>query len=589
MKQLLRNLFKMLDKQHFNKVVIYLFLLVFYALAESIGLALIVPLLEIVANYEEGFQNQYVIFIFEYFDLPTAGPSAVYYLLTFFAAIFILKTILQVAVFRSTASLPYSIFFMISNKLFLKYANLRWSQFSNINSNTVIKNVSKSTEITAYAYVTLMELFSALITSVALILLLFFTSPTITIGLIIGFGVVSFVMIQSIKPIQIQAGHEREKSLDKVYKNTSEFILGMQEIRVLGTINFFKERFLIDVKNLANALTKILFYPPLPLAFVELIAIMSLIFFIAYITSIGEDFSQYIPFLILVVAIARRLLPSVSMINSSSLKLRNLESSIEIIEKEIRQINNQTDTRSIETFVDIDKWKSIKFENVHYKYPGSNFESVFNIEINKNKKIALVGPSGSGKTTFLSILLGLLNPTEGSILIDGKIVKNRYSLNNLVGYVPQSPNMIDGTLKENILFGRPFCKDKLHQSILTSNLQDFVETLNDGIESNIGQNAMKLSGGQKQRISIARALYSDPSIIIFDEATSALDNITEKVFKNTLNNISGTKTVITVAHRLSTIKDYDVIYLLNNGKVEAQGTHDDLLNQNKMYQKMNEQ
>ena len=589
MKQLLRNLFKMLDKQHFNKVVIYLFLLVFYALAESIGLALIVPLLEIVANYEEGFQNQYVIFIFEYLDLPTAGPSAVYYLLTFFAAIFILKTILQVAVFRSTASLPYSIFFMLSNKLFLKYANLSWSQFSNINSNTVIKNVSKSTEITAYAYVTLMELFSAFITSVALILLLFFTSPTITIGLIIGFGVVSFVMIQSIKPIQIQAGHEREKSLDKVYKNTSEFILGMQEIRVLGTINFFKERFLIDVKNLANALTKILFYPPIPLAVVELTAIISLIFSIAYITSIGENFSQYIPFLVLVVAIARRLLPSLSMINSSSLKLRNLESSIEIIEKEIRQVNNQTDERSIETFEDIDKWKSIKFVNVHYKYSGSNFESVFNVEINKNKKIALVGPSGSGKTTFLSILLGLLNPTEGSILIDGKIVKNRYSLNKLVGYVPQSPNMIDGTLKENILFGRPFCKDKLHQSILISNLQDFVETLDDGIESNIGQNAMKLSGGQKQRISIARALYSDPSIIIFDEATSALDNITEKVIKNTLTNISGTKTVITVAHRLSTIQDYDVIYLLNNGKVEAKGTHYDLLNQNKMYQKMNEQ
>jgi ATP-binding cassette, subfamily B, bacterial PglK len=312
-----------------------------------------------------------------------------------------------------------------------------------------------------------------------------------------------------------------------------------------------------------------------------------LLFSIGYITSIGEDFSQYIPFLVLVVAIARRLLPSVSMITSSSLKLRNLESSVEIIEAEINEINDQIDERLIETT--IDKWKSIKFENIHYKYSESNFESVFNIEINKNKKIALVGPSGSGKTTFLSILLGLLNPTEGSILIDGKIVKNRYSLNNLVGYVPQSPNMVDGTLKENILFGRPFCKDKLHQSILTSNLQDFVETLDDGVESNIGQNAMKLSGGQKQRISIARALYSDPSIIIFDEATSALDNITEKVFKNTLTNISGTKTIITVAHRLSTIKDYDVIYLLNNGKVEAKGTHDDLLNQNKMYQKMNEQ
>ena len=587
MKHLLRNLFKILDKQHSNKLIIYLFLLVFYALTETIGLALIVPLLEIVSNYEEGFQNQYVIFIFEYLDLPTAGPSAVYSLLTFFAAIFILKTILQIAVFRSTASLPYSIFFMISNKLFLKYANLRWSQFSNINSNTVIKNVSKSTEITAYAYVTLMELLSALITSVALILLLFFYSPTITIGLIIGFGVVSFIMIQLLRPIQIQAGHEREKSLDKIYKNTSEFIMGMQEIRVLGTINFFKERFLTDVKNLANAITKILFYPPLPLAFIELIAIMSLLFSIGYMTSIGEDFSQYIPFLVLVVAIARRLLPSVSMITSASLKLRNLESSVEIIEAEISEINNQIDERSIETI--IDKWKSIKFENIHYKYSGSNFESVFNIEINKNKKIALVGPSGSGKTTFLSILLGLLNPTEGSILIDGKIVKNRYSLNSLVGYVPQSPNMIDGTLKENILFGRPFCKDKLHQSILTSNLQDFVETLDDGIESNIGQNAMKLSGGQKQRISIARALYSDPSIIIFDEATSALDNITEKVFKNTLTNISGTKTIITVAHRLSTIKDYDVIYLLNNGKVEAKGTHDDLLDQNKMYQEMNEQ
>lgn len=587
MKHLLRNLFKILDKQHSNKLIIYLFLLVFYALTEIIGLALIVPLLEIVSSYEEGFQNQYVIFIFEYLDLPTAGPSAVYYLLTFFAAIFILKTILQIAVFRFTATLPYSIFFMISNKLFLKYANLRWSQFSNINSNTVIKNVTKSTELTAYAYVTLMELLSAFITSVALILLLFFYSSTITIGLIIGFGVVSIVMIQLLRPIQVQAGHEREKSLDKVYKNTSEFILGMQEIRVLGTINFFKERFLTDVKNLANAISKILFYPPLPLAFIELIAIMSLLFSIGYITSIGEDFSQYIPFLVLVVAIARRLLPSVSMITSSSLKLRNLESSVEIIEAEINKINDQIDERLIETT--IDKWKSIKFENIHYKYSESNFESVFNIEINKNKKIALVGPSGSGKTTFLSILLGLLNPTEGSILIDGKIVKNRYSLNNLVGYVPQSPNMVDGTLKENILFGRPFCKDKLHQSILTSNLQDFVETLDDGVESNIGQNAMKLSGGQKQRISIARALYSDPSIIIFDEATSALDNITEKVFKNTLTNISGTKTIITVAHRLSTIKDYDVIYLLNNGKVEAKGTHDDLLNQNKMYQKMNEQ
>ena len=238
---------------------------------------------------------------------------------------------------------------------------------------------------------------------------------------------------------------------------------------------------------------------------------------------------------------------------------------------------------------------AIQLSNISFAYPGApqNLLSNLTITFPKNQVIGLVGPSGSGKSTLIDILMGLVEPNAGELKIDEQILRasQKRLLQDTIGFVSQTIFLADSSIKENIGFGIPSSEiidERVLQAVRLAHLEDVISSLPNGIDTFVGERGVQLSGGQRQRIGIARALYNDPEILVFDEATSSLDGLTEKLIMEAVNSFSGKKTIILIAHRLSTVKSCNLIYFIENGKIADQGTYQHLLESNTSFKKMSE-
>lgn len=241
----------------------------------------------------------------------------------------------------------------------------------------------------------------------------------------------------------------------------------------------------------------------------------------------------------------------------------------------------------------IAKTKNIRLNNVSFTYPNKDISALNDININipVNTTVGFVGESGSGKSTTIDILLGLISPTIGQLMLDNVVIddKNRQFWQKNIGFVPQSIFLSEGSIAENIAFGlrkEDIDLDKVHNAVKLAHLESLVESLSEGVNTKVGERGVQISGGQRQRIGIARALYNQADVLVFDEATSALDGITEKVIMNAINELSGQKTIVLIAHRLKTVKNCDIIYLMEQGKVVEQGTYQQLINNNSTFKEM---
>jgi HlyD family secretion protein len=231
--------------------------------------------------------------------------------------------------------------------------------------------------------------------------------------------------------------------------------------------------------------------------------------------------------------------------------------------------------------------------DVNFCYPGKQKPALdgLNISISVNQVVGLVGASGSGKSTAIDILLGLIEPDQGYLAIDGKPVPadKKRAWQNSLGFVPQNIFLADASIRENIAFGLPpsqINEEDVQRATRMAHLDELVSDLPEGLDSRVGERGIQLSGGQRQRIGIARALYNDANVLVLDEATSALDGITEKLVMDAIHDFSGKKTIIMIAHRLSTVKQCDCIYLMDQGHIIDRGTYEELNRRNSIFQKM---
>ncbi|MDZ7693112.1 MAG: ATP-binding cassette domain-containing protein [Balneolaceae bacterium] len=229
---------------------------------------------------------------------------------------------------------------------------------------------------------------------------------------------------------------------------------------------------------------------------------------------------------------------------------------------------------------------------MHYSYPESSEQALdgVSVTIPKGKAIGFVGESGAGKTTIVDVLLGLMKPTKGKITVDGKdIHENLSGWQQNIGYIPQSIYLADDTLRQNIAFGLPkkeIDDEKIKQAVISAQLSKLLENLPEGLDTIIGENGARLSGGQRQRVGIARALYHNPDVLVMDEATSALDNITEKQVTEAIESLIGERTIIMIAHRLTTVMNCDRLYLMEEGRVIQEGTYDELVEKSSLFREM---
>jgi ABC-type bacteriocin/lantibiotic exporter with double-glycine peptidase domain len=302
----------------------------------------------------------------------------------------------------------------------------------------------------------------------------------------------------------------------------------------------------------------------------------------AFVVMSDQDLKSAVPVIGMLAVAAWRVVPSYSRIVNAYGTYNYYKPSLAVVRALYHDLNGaRTTVRSEPRPFE----HALEIQDLHFSHAGKPALAGVTMTIRKGKSIGIVGASGSGKTTLLDVLAGLRRPDSGHLLLDGEPLDpyGTDTLRRLFGYVPQAVTLVDDSIAFNITFERAPDDERLKQAIKVARIEDFIASLPDGLETQVGENGVRLSGGQKQRIGIARALYRDPQLLIFDEATSSLDNATERELNAEIAQLSGSKTLIIVAHRLTTVERCDQIYVFDQGRIADSGTHDQLLASSRAY------
>lgn len=354
-------------------------------------------------------------------------------------------------------------------------------------------------------------------------------------------------------------------------KHAQQGIGAIKDVKVSGTESFFINEYEKNSEMSLSMHQRNSFIQNVTRLWLEVLAISGLSVLCLGMFLQGKTVSEILPVLGLFGAVSFRLMPSVSRMVSSLNLLRFGTSITDIVDKEVGELQYTDDNGATP---ELSFTTSIQLNDVEFTYPSSDTPALknVNIQIAKGEMIGFVGKSGSGKSTLIDIIMGLLEPGKGRLLVDGKIIDRKCvrQWQSLIGYVPQFIYLTDDTLKRNIAFGLDdddIDEGAIQSALEAAQLQELVDELPDGIETILGERGVRLSGGQRQRIGIARALYHDPEIIVLDEATSALDMDTETQIMNSVYQLHGQKTLIIIAHRLSTLENVDRVFNLHDGRI----------------------
>jgi ABC-type multidrug transport system fused ATPase/permease subunit len=371
------------------------------------------------------------------------------------------------------------------------------------------------------------------------------------------------------------------------YQTINEALGAIKELKVLGREQLFIDKYRDNAQLYARSETLCQLSPSIAKYVIEVVAFGSMLLIALYLIATHEGISEFMPLLALYALSGYRLMPAMQQVFSGYTLFKYHQSALEVLCKEMQLpcAQNALNAEPL-SFAD-----AFILDNISYRYPDSEKWALNNItmSIKQHSTIGIVGASGAGKTTLIDIILGLLIP-QGKLMVDGVAINdnNVRAWQRNIGYVPQSIFLLDGTIASNIALGiseNAVDMDAVIKASKLANLHDFITNeLPQGYNTKIGERGVRLSGGQRQRIGIARALYHEPELLIFDEATSALDGITEKVIMEAIHSLANRKTIILIAHRLNTVKDCDTIYIFDRGNIIGNGSYDQLMTTNRVFQ-----
>ena len=560
------------------------FLMTVSALLEIIGIG-IVPLF-VAALLDFQLINDYVNKIdikFLYFLKELSQEELLTYMTIFIIFLFVFKNIFILIVHYLQNYFNYKINCVNSEKLFQKYLFSDYSFHLNRNSSALIKNITNEiNHATSFLNSIVFLIRELLIFSLTCILLLI-NSPShfIYISVILFIFLITFYIL--IKKRVETSGKKFYQSREKLFFTIQQSLGFIKEIILLNKKNIFfnaykKHLYSTEFQNVfLNTVNKV------PRVTFELLAVFIILLIVYYFFDNSRN--QLLPMLSLYAIALIRLIPSYSQISTSILKLKFFKYPFEEICKELKHAKN---TQTKEGYKDdlneivYEKNKKIEIKNLNFSYENSG-EILKDVDFSflSGEAVGIVGSSGSGKTTLGDIIMGLYNPTNGHVLFDNKNIRqNLKTWNNIIGYVPQDVFILDATIKHNIAIefdDELIDNNKLENAISLSNCKEFVSKLTDGLNTNVGERGVKLSGGQRQRIGIARALYKEPSIILFDEATSSLDEKNEREIINSIINLKGKKTLICISHKLSNLKQMDKLIFIENKNIQKIGKPEEII------------
>lgn len=584
MLQIIRKFAKILSKQQKVRVIIIGIMMVIGACFETLGVGLILPLVSAILTPDIIESNKYAKMVCVIFDLHTTRT----FLIVVIAAlifVYIFKNLYLFLEYYVQNRFICNNRFVVQSKLMNIYLHRPYEFFLNVESGEIVRVISDDTRNTFNLLSTVLDFFTEAVVSVALIITIIVTDPFMAFLLAAVLGSIMFLIGRLIKPVLKRAGLKHQKNAGKMNKWLLQSISGIKEVKVAEKEAYFLEQFSKYGKRALDSDKKNSVLGTVPRLAIEAFGVSAMLAVIAILIWRGREIDTMLPQLSAFAMAAVRLLPSVNRIstalNSMSYQEPALDKMLEHLavaqkwENECAgdvQKEQSKGERVVGTHT-ITLNQAVVLSDITYSYPNAEHPVLehANMVIPVGKSVGIVGSSGSGKTTVIDILLGLLPLQEGHVLVDGVDIQQDYSgwLSHL-GYIPQMIFMLDDTIRANVAFGIPkenVAEEQVWRALEEAQLKDFVESLPEGLDTAIGERGVRLSGGQRQRIGIARALYSDPELLIFDEATSALDNETEAAIIESINALHGKKTLVFISHRLTTIEECDMVYRVENGDI----------------------
>jgi ABC-type multidrug transport system fused ATPase/permease subunit len=589
---IVRKVSDLLSAKERKKALLLLGLIIVMAFLDMIGVASIMPFMAVLAKPELVESNR--ILAQAYAMLGFSNKNKFMFVLG--VAVFVML-ILSIAfkaftmwiMLRFSRLLEYS----IAKRFVDLYLRQSYDWYLNRNSADLGKTVlAEVGQVVGGAIIPLMELIAQGCVVTALILLLVLTNPVLACIGGLGMGLLYGLIYAFVRRRLTHYGEQRRVSNRQRFQVLGEVFGGIKDVKVAGLEKQYLDRFEDPAYRFAIAQGQAQTASQLPRYAMEVIAFGGILGVVLFLMHTTGSLQNSLPVLSLYALAGYRLMPAMQALFVNLAALRFGASTLGHLHSELLALEKTPAPMASAQTVSLARCVSL--ENISYQYPAAPAPTLNSIDlrIDARTTVGLIGTTGSGKTTTVDVILGLLKPQAGQLKVDDTVIddENRIVWQARIGYVPQHIFLADDSVAANIAFGLP--ADEIDQAAVEraakiANLHDFViGSLPNGYDTSVGERGVRLSGGQRQRIGIARALYRQPQLLILDEATSALDNVTELAVMEAVHNLGRQITIILIAHRLSTVKECDRIYMLDQGRVLATGTYDELLNNNNIFRNM---
>jgi ATP-binding cassette, subfamily B, bacterial PglK len=585
---LVSKIYFILTKQNKKKSILFFFFLILATIFEVLSISLIFPAVTILINADLPDSLQFIDRGLETLSIIT-GLNYMIAGIAILILVFFLKNIFLLYYFWWKNGYSNDVQKHLSQRLFMTYLRQPYAFHLQRNSSELIRNLVNEVSTFQKTFQSGLELVFEIFVLFSILILIFVAEPKgafIVFLLITIFSlIIYFITSKKVK----NWGKIRLSLSSKYFQNVTQAIGSIKDIILTGRENNFLYNHYDQKSILTKIQQKFATITILPRFLFEFLAVFGILSLIIFFISEGRSYENILPSVSLFAMAGYRLLPSANRILIAAQGFRFRYMSIDILYDELRlhDLNKKKVDNEFFEPVDPSIEKPLKIKNpfsdkieiidLSYNYQNIKTNTLKNINliIERGQSVGIFGASGSGKSTLVSLMLGLLEPTYGKIKIDGNNlneIKSTWQKN--IGYVPQSVYLTDDTISQNIAFGlskNQINNEMVEKAIKASQLKKFVNSLDKGKETLVGENGVRLSGGQVQRIGIARALYHNPSVVVFDEATSSLDYETEKELMKDINMLKSNKTLIIIAHRLTTVEECDFVIKLESGKIIERG------------------
>lgn len=575
----------------------WLFLaMVVMATLDVVGIASVMPFMAIVANPDAMAHSQKLNAVYHYLNF-----SSSYHFIIFLGLIVFALCVLGNFYTMMTNWLIYKFAnrqeYLLSRRLLAKYLYQSYVFFLNRNTVELGKNILyEVTIVITNILIPAMEAIAKILVTTFILSLLFFMDPRLAIGIFAIMGCLFSSVFYLVRKKLHRISHQLNTANERRHKMAAESLSGIKDIKLLNKENIFLNEYALAARQHAKARAFIDVFAFTPRYALEAIASGGILLIVLYLLITKQNISNAIPYVALYAYASYRLMPALQQIFNGITRIRTHQSAVDILAKDLITFENSKDitienSLSDSNIPNLPFKNQIELSNITFQYPQATKPALQNLQLTipVNSFIGFVGMTGSGKTTTVDLILGLFQAQQGSLAVDGVIITedNRRQWQKNLGYVPQSIYLTDDTIAANIAFGVPHHQidmDAVVKAARIANIDDFItQELPQQYHTLIGERGIRLSGGQRQRIGIARALYRDPAVLVFDEATSALDNLTENYIMAAIQKLSHKKTIILVAHRLTTVMKCDQIVLFEKGMIVGQGLYQELIQSNNRF------